>query len=425
MSRSYHERIRGMLGAVGAATGLIALFLISGRWTLSRMTEVDLGPLGEPRILGALLLLFIVLAPDLSDRSTPTVRRISARTLLLTFLFYGYMALSAAWAPEGANPMKLAELGMVIVCIGAMLRLTRATEPTQVATLVWRWLLPILLAFAALGALTGGVGGGRLAVLGGGPNVFGRNMGLLCVCMLGLVLQHRATGAAVGGAVVAGALVVLSGSRGALLATTAGVATVLYFNTGRIGRVVHVGLAVAIIAVGVVELTDFGAQVAEMFRHRVLRLGVEDRYDSGRSDVYLSAWELGRESPLFGIGLAGFEIVGNHVYPHNLFLEVFCEGGIVGLVLLLLVLGPAMVAIVRRRAGPAPRDYAAFVVALISAQFSGDLYDSRAVFVFGILVSVLARSADGRKIGPATRPRIRAHVVDLRRERDRLPLSGD
>jgi O-antigen ligase len=274
-------------------------------------------------------------------------------------------------------------------------------DPTQVSALVWRWLLPILFALAVLGAVMG-VGGERLAVLGGGPNVFGRNMGLLCVAMLGLVL-HRASWFAVGGAVVAGALVVLSGSRGALLATAAGIATVLYFNMGRIGRVVYVGLAVAIVAVGIVELTDFGADAAEMFRHRVLRLGVEDRYDSGRTDVYARAWELGRESPLFGIGLAGFGVIGNHIYPHNLFLEVFCEGGLVGLLLLMLVLGPPLAAAVRRRPGPAPRDYGAFVLVLFSAQFSGDLYDSRTVFVFGALLTVLATSADDRRASRASR----------------------
>jgi len=398
MSRPGREQHGALLGSVGIATGLLAFFLVSGRWNLSRMTSMDLGLLGEPRIFIALLLLVIALAPRLADRARPNVRRAADRTLALVSLFYGYMALTATWAPDGADRMKLVELGLVLVCVGATLRMTRVMDPSRVSELVWRWLVPILVVFAMIGAGMGS-GGGRLAVLGGGPNVFGRNMALLCVAMVSLVLRRGGSGFAMGAA-VAGALVLLSGSRGALLACAAGVAVVLYHNAGRLGRVVHVGLAVAAVAVVIVQLTELGTRAIEMFHHRVLQLAIEDGYDSGRSDVYLSAWELGCQSPWFGIGLAGFEVLGNHVYPHNLFLEVFCEGGLVGIVLLMLVLAPPLVAVVRRRGGAASHDYGALVVVLFSAQFSGDLYDSRTVFVFGALLTVLVSSAGNHATAP-------------------------
>lgn len=387
MDRRCHEPAH--FGVAGVATGLLVLLLVCGRWTVSRVTTMDLGLLGEPRVLVALLLLVLVSSPGLREQASSLARASSSRTMLRMLLFFGYMAMSSLWAPDGSDPNKVVELGLVLVGGGAALRLTRLVEPRRAMELVWRWLLPLLATLAVLGIALGGAGGGRLAVLGGGPNVFGRNMGILCVVAFAMGLRRRNDWLALGGMVVAGALVVLTGSRGALLATTGGMAVVLYFNTARIRRIVAVGLVVAVVTIGVLELTDFGAQVLEMFRHRVLQLAVEDRYDSGRTAVYLSAWELGLDAPLFGIGLAGFAVVGNHVYPHNLFLEVFCEGGLVGLALLMLLLGPPLAAIVRRRSGADPRDHAAFVVALLSAQFSGDLYDSRTVFVLAIFLAVL------------------------------------
>lgn len=386
MDRRRHAPSR--FGVAGVVTGLLVLLLVCGRWNLSRVTSMDLGLLGEPRVLVALALLVLVASPGLREQASARACASASRTMLRMLLFFGYMALSSLWAPDGSDPNKVVELGLVLVGGGAALRLTLLVEPRRAMELVWRWLLPLLGAFAVLGIVLGGAGGGRLAVLGGGPNVFGRNMGILCVAAFAMGLRRRNDWLALGGMVVAGALIVLSGSRGALLATAGGMAVVLYFNTARIGRVVAVGLVVAVVTVGVLELTDFGNQVLEMFRHRVLQLGVEDRYDSGRAPVYLSAWELGLDAPVFGIGLAGFAVVGNHVYPHNVFLEVFCEGGIVGLALLLL-LGPPLAALARRRSGADPRDHAAFVVALISAQFSGDLYDTRAVFLLAIFLAVL------------------------------------
>lgn len=383
-------------GVAGVVAGLLVLLLVCGRWTLSRVTSMDLGWLGEPRVLVALALLVLVASPGLREHASPLARQGSTRTMLRMLLFFGYMALSSLWAPDGADPNKVVELGLVLVAGFSALRLIGLVEPQRAMELVWRWLLPLLAAFAVLGIAFGGAGGGRLAVLGGGPNVFGRNMGILCVAAFAMGLRRRNDGLTLGGMVVAGALVVLSGSRGALLATAGGMAVVLYFNTSRIRKVVTVGLVVAVVTIGVLELTDFGAQVLEMFRHRVLQLAVEDRYDSGRTAVYQSAWELGLDAPLFGIGLAGFAVAGNHVYPHNVFLEVFCEGGLVGVVLLMLLLWPPLAAIARRRSGADPRDHAAFIVALISAQFSGDLYDTRTVFVLAIFLVMLTSTSRDR-----------------------------
>lgn len=410
----------GRLSGAGIGAGLLVLFLLSGRWSISRFSETDLGLLGEPRLYVVFALTLVALAPGWRSTGGPVARRAHQRVLAGVLAFYGYMATTMLWAPPGAeSSQKLLELGLVTIALLAAVRLSMAVGPTVLLELLWDWFFPALAAFAVLGVLGSVAGGGRLAVMGGGPNVFGRNMGVLCVSALGLVLRGNAGSVPLPAVVVGGALVVLSGSRGALVATAAATALLVYLSGRRVKRIIYVAVVGAVLVAVVMEFTDLGAEAVKMFQHRVLRLSIEDRYDSGRSAVYFSAWNLGLGAPMLGIGLAGFEVLGNHIYPHNLFLETFCEGGLVGVVLLLVVLGPVLVGMARRAAGPDPRDYAVFILVLVGAQFSGDLYDSRTVFVFGILLSIAIQSRRGG-VGLGVPP---GHQRSLRKVRERARVA--
>ena len=44
---------------------------------------------------------------------------------------------------------------------------------------------------------------------------------------------------------------------------------------------------------------------------------------------YSTAWQLFKNQPLFGIGTAGFP----EGYPHNIFLEIAAENGLLGLII--------------------------------------------------------------------------------------------
>ena len=369
-------RVR-MTSPAGLGAALLVVFVLSGRWSLARVTQTDLGWMGEPRFVVAVLLCLLMLAPSVRAR----VRLAGAGSVaLMPVVFFGYMMASAAWAPAGADPMKVAELGLVLVAVLCAIRLIRVVGPHAFAQLLWGWLVPVLALFAVLGVAGTLGGGGRLAILGGGPNVFGRNMGLLAVATLGLALRQRGSATALVAVVTAAALVVLSGSRGALVATILGMLA-LSWAGGRVRRLVGVLLGALVLSWILLELTDLGPRVVEMFQERVLRLSWAERYDSGRADLYRRAWALGLDAPVLGIGAGGFPVLGHHVYPHNLVLETFCEGGLIGHVLLAGVLGPALRGVLGRERGPAPRDCAAFVVVLVAAQFSGDLFDSRSVFL--------------------------------------------
>ena len=51
---------------------------------------------------------------------------------------------------------------------------------------------------------------------------------------------------------------------------------------------------------------------------------------SGRAKIYSDAWQLFKDKPLFGRGTGGFPERG---YPHNIFLEIAVENGLLGLII--------------------------------------------------------------------------------------------
>ncbi len=102
--------------------------------------------------------------------------------------------------------------------------------------------------------------------------------------------------------------------------------------------------------------------------------------------------------PVFGYGLASYQVLLIHpetktpdpyLYPHNLFLEVAFEGGTVGLVLLIIALAVVLRAAWKTSAPTGVSvpvlGFAAFMA--ISVLFSGDIYDSRPMWLSLILLS--------------------------------------
>ena len=70
-------------------------------------------------------------------------------------------------------------------------RLLRRGDAAALIDAFERSMLALLLLLMTA-AVAGGIGPGRLATLGGGPNVFGRNMGLLCVFGLDRAMRGSA-----------------------------------------------------------------------------------------------------------------------------------------------------------------------------------------------------------------------------------------
>ncbi len=372
---------------VAAATLLgvaMALFLLSGRWNLERVVAIDGSALTAPRVWLVAAVLFVALMPLIRPR-----RDVIPPVGLLAFV--GYFLMSALWAPD-SHLASQKSIDLLVMTLG-ILSLRRLTSHVGIAATtqrLWQVFAVTFGAFALVGLASSLLGGGgRLSVLGGGPNVYGRNMGVLLVVCLGAMLDRgRTRGWPLAGVLVAGLLVVLTGSRGALGGTLVGVASLLFMRRIQPGRT---ALAITFCAAGLaalVQWTAVGRAALESFRERIIVLTFQQSYDSGRGPLREAALDMIARKPWLGDGLNGFRARGHGVYPHNLELEAMTDGGLVGLSMLGVALAIPLIAIAVRSRKVDPVTAAVFLLHLACAQVSGDFYDSRGVFLFGMLLTL-------------------------------------
>ncbi len=361
----------------------MALFLLSGRWNLQRVVAIDGSVLTAPRMWLVTGVLLVSLVPLRSRRD------VLPPAGLVTFV--GYFLLTTLWAPSAqlASDKAVDLLVMTLGILGLRRLIVHVGVRATTASL-WRVFAVTFGAFAVIGLASSVLGsGGRLSVLGGGPNVYGRNMGvLLVVCLAAMLREGRSRGWPLAGVVVAGLLVVLTGSRGALGGTMVGVATLLFLRRVQVGRT---ALALGFSALGLAAFarwTEVGRAAIESFEHRVIVLTLQQGYDSGRGPLREAAFDLIARKPWLGDGLNGFRARGYGVYPHNLELEALTDGGMVGLFVLLLALAVPLLALAMRSRHVDPVTGAVFMLHLACAQVSGDFYDSRGVFLFGMLLAL-------------------------------------
>ncbi|WP_255261516.1 O-antigen ligase family protein [Bacillus pseudomycoides] len=109
----------------------------------------------------------------------------------------------------------------------------------------------------------------------------------------------------------------------------------------------------------------------------------------GRTGRYDFAFKLFAENPIVGDGIGGFGYNYNDTdargYPHNIFLEIIAELGLVGLVLFLLLIFRCIAPYFYRSGKDDSFSYSIFIVFLfyfLNANISGDLNDNRVMFCF-------------------------------------------
>jgi len=326
----------------------------------------------------------------IAAKRSPRVNRYFAgkvRSWSVAFVaFVAYMIASSIWAPDltlaGIKTYDLLFVGWSCVLTVAALRLSGVA-----ATIEGFWLaifgLGLVLALAGLASVvSGNLTKGRVSALGGGPNVFGRNMGLLTLAALYYIIDGRrlAKHPALVVAPIAILLVLQSGSRGAMLALFA--AVLVYLRSRGIDRRVLwsiVGVSVLGLAA---LLTQVGQLAVKIFFRRFIELLLLRGYTSNRVDLFADGISAGIANPLGGLGLAGFAQLDSFgTYPHNMFIEAFAEGGLLGL---LLLSAPFLLYLRRwmRGGGPGhPAIVAGLCLLGISSSISGDLFDARGVFL--------------------------------------------
>ena len=365
---------------------LLSLFLVSGRTGVGRLLPAaGAGVLLEVRLWVVIALVGAIGAAGLNARTLPRPYDVAVACLSIA-LFVTYLSLSALWsrAPE-AGLTKAYELGLLMAVVSVIYLLLGSVSGKVLERSFWRATVTLTGLLALLGVVRILMGGEvrRLAVLGGGPNVFGRNMGLLCIGALFFWSGGRGQKPWLGLAGVAGILVVLSGSRGAMVSLVAALG--VYATVARLGfkRLAVAVVSIAGVVIPLLLYTPVGRTAVAVYRLRVVDLLFQG-YTSGRDRIYDAAIGMISDNPVLGIGLGGFHFEG-FTYPHNIFLEAFVEGGVIAVMLLTLLLGIGGAALWRNRTALCPATTAAWALVLVAAQFSGDFFDSRGVFIFLVL----------------------------------------
>jgi O-antigen ligase len=380
---SSHRQTAGNTELLGNLLGsLLAIFFLVGRWSIGRLTgETDADSiLAQPRLWIVVAIVPVVLLL----RQRPIVRPPSGRTKAVDVaicLFLAYMLLAALWAGNTTLALEKAWEVALMLVVALLLCASRAAVANRKILDGFWWTIVLFgIVMAGLAILLSS--GGRIHVPGGGPNAFGRNMGLMA---LGAVYLGGKTGMktkplCAAAIVVAALCILLCGSRGALLSSTVGAAILVASARQALPKKVAAAGVVSLLGMIVIFNTSAGQEALDTFQTRIVHQTFERRHLSDRDDLWWNATDSIREHPWVGLGLNGFHAC-NSIYPHNIFLEVTAEGGVIGLFLLLNVGRTWWSAAKRDRLRMSWATVSAFGLILCAAQTSGDLFDSRGVFI--------------------------------------------
>lgn len=383
------------------AGGLLAMYVLCGRWGVERLFGAEGRSLDDAPVTLTELRYWIVLsllATAFVDRgqrvavgSRSGVRLFS----LAVFLLFIYLLLTALWSPDGSIALiKVVDVLIMAAASLAVHKLVTGARAAEARAGFWAAVLGFAGALAFLALYQAAMEGAeRLAVLGGGPNVFGRIMALLCLS--GLYFWRRSGSLLYVAASVLGTmLTVLTGSRGCLVALLAGVVVFFAVERVKLRRLALFGVAAGAVGLAAFTATAVGRRAIATYDERINRLLIQERYTAGRGDLYQLAFDMGLQRPGLGHGLNAFRALGYANYCHNFFLELFSEGGVAALSLFALACSLLLRRAVVLGGSLDGASVAGLAFILLAAQFSGDLYDNRAVFVF-MAMCFLPRSAGG------------------------------
>ncbi|QDS87042.1 O-Antigen ligase [Rosistilla ulvae] len=396
-----------------AASFALALSILAGRWGLDRILDVGI-PDVEPRSISPSLIfevrlwsvltfatLTFVGAPKRPGSQSTRGASISLLISLMALLFW--LVISGFWTLEtGIVGYKLYEISLCAIMFACTYRWAVSDANQEFSDALWNAIvissfLLVSMSLPQIISSASSLTGARLAVLGGGPNIFGR---YVCICIMACLFFKRRRVARI---MLIGILLVplvLTGSRGALLGLCV---ACLVCSPALLRDWLKDRWLLPSMMVGCILLCLFFAFVTpgvleygvHKFEDRFVEATYRQGYASSRWELFSRAFELCLERPLIGHGLAGWGNEMGQPYPHNLFLEVGVEGGCIGLVLLsgfIINLGIVIGSCIRRGS----IDWRFLSLAAImftSAQFSGDFFDSRTFFAASLLLSVPRREA--------------------------------
>jgi hypothetical protein len=153
-----------------------------------------------------------------------------------------------------------------------------------------------------------------------------------------------------------------------------------------------------------------GAAVVQFDRNQFLMTNTVSVNDpTQRIRLFIHAWDQFWANKLRGVGFGRFDVKAinsngtdfdHYRYPHNVIFELLAATGVIGTALFSIAVMIGLV-VIHQAAGRDPDllflvGYPLFV--LVSAQFTGDIYDFRGFFLVSIIIAAIAWSGDRENI---------------------------
>lgn len=366
----------------------VALFVLTGRWSPARVFDLEPSVLYEPRVWATTGLALLAMLPAPRLAYSVAVVRGSVGVITWQLAYLGFALTSVAWAPDlDKAPDNATHAVLMLVALASLYRLCGTVDPQALVASIWRMFTGVLTAMAVM-AIVGGIGSSRLAILGGGPNVFGRNMGLLCVIWLFNAIRGGSGWVLAVGSTVAAALVVLSGSRGAMVATAAALAFLLFVGRQGLSRrllALGVFICLGLLVVGYTELARPSWRASTLAWSSCCSRRGMSATATGSSPPR-SIWGVAVPSWVMGSGRSRASRPGptrttssSMPSPRRARWGSSCSSARWAR-----ARGCCCEITLGRWPGAV-----ALVLFFVSVQFSGGLYDLRGVYVFGLLATVL------------------------------------
>lgn len=357
---------------------LFAVCLVAGRFGLDRW-GIDIGIMGEPRwwLLGILIGLLAV-----SPVRVEWTRRLTLYFSAL-LLYVTYVIVSTLWTPDAIQAVQQIEDLPLLLLLLATVPFVFGEAPIKGAEFFLEISFFISFAFALIGLVGGSSGAeNRLSVMGGGPNVYARIMAVGVFAAMYLWTKRGRFYWLLPIPFMAAAAV-LSGSRGGVISLMAGVG-ILLLATQRPSRLLK--FVAVILILSAVPAYLYSEKLDDIITKRFMSTYQNQNYGA-REFIYPSAIRVFEKHLFFGAGADGFRQEGGagEFYAHNLFLEAAAEGGLLGLILLMLVLLQSPLPFARKMPLEG-RFVAGTGIALFLAQMtSGTYYDARQMWTAGVL----------------------------------------
>jgi len=372
------------IGRNRAVTIVLLALLIAGEFTLDRIGVTDFALEARWILLALLALSVIVLQPKQKHKlgSAGRIFMLFAACFTLVMITSSLYSRSSEEAVMGLITYSLLFVisGLTAYCV------TLFTKPNELIHFIARIFSRIGVAYSIMVVGTALLGEGRGSIVIGGPNVATRVLFMAAMSSLYLfwAMQRKLY---LQTFLLCLFSIILLGSRGGIIGAGVGLTVHFlsaFFSRGyrRMKAAPHSGIS---LMAGLLALSIMLGDAAwRVFSNRIVDLLVLVQHSAGRDRLFYDSLELISESPLIGFGLGSYNtLLGD--YPHNIFLEVALNAGIIG-ILAFLPIAVYSLLMVRLSYNT---EYAPLGVIplymLIVANFSGDANDFR-YFPFWVIV---------------------------------------